>query len=360
MMQEKELIKKQIVKKIKAAGDILITSHIMPDGDNIGSVCALTGALRFCGYKVDCALFDAVPEILLFLPGSAEIKRLSDIDKKYDLLIVLDSSSVERTGVQDLSKYSNFVINIDHHVCNDNFGNINLVHTNYSSTTQIVFELIKKARLKLNQDIATCLYCGLMTDTVGFQTSNTDENVFKMAAALVKFGASPNYISREMFQNKSMKNIIMIGKTLSALNFIDNGLICWGKVDQKTIKEVGALPTDCFGIVNQMVSIKGVEVAILFNERADGKTVIDFRSKSFIDVNKIANAFGGGGHLRASGATNEGELNDIIAAVVNFAVEHIKNNYQSCFMKGTNAVEPHCSGQQKGPKTNTVVKSVGI
>ncbi len=337
-MHEKELIKKQIVKKIKAAGDILITSHIMPDGDNIGSVCALTGALRLSGYRADCALFDAVPEILSFLPGSAEIKNLSAIDKKYDLLIVLDSSSVERTGAQDLSKYSDFVVNIDHHVCNDNFGNINLVHTSYSSTSQIVFELIKKARLKINKDIAACLYCGLMTDTVGFQTSSTDENVFKMASALVKFGANPNHISREMFQNKSMKNIIMVGKTLSALNFIDNGLICWAKVDQKTIKEVGALPSDCFGIVNQMVSIKGVEVAILFNEHTGGKTIVDFRSKSVIDVNKIANAFGGGGHLRASGATIEGELNDIISAVVNFTVEHIKNNYQSPSMKGTNAV----------------------
>lgn len=359
-MQDKELIKRQIVKKIKAAGDILITSHIMPDGDNIGSVCALSGALRLSGYKVDCALFDAVPDILKFLPGASEIKKLAEIDKKYDLLIVLDSSSVDRTGVSDLGKYSDFVINIDHHVCNDNFGNINLLHTNYSSTAQIVFDLIKKARLKFNPEIATCLYCGLMTDTVGFQTSNTDENVFKMASALVKFGASPNHISREMFQNKSMKNIIIIGKTLSALNFIDNGLICWGKVDQKTIREVGAQPSDCFGIVNQMVSIKGVEVAILFNERADGKTVVDFRSKTVIDVNKIANAFGGGGHVRASGATIEGNLTDIISEVVNFAVEHIKTNYHQGLMKGTSAFESHGGGKQKGAKANPVVKSVGI
>mgnify|MGYP000855932043 CR=1 FL=1 len=359
-MQEKELVKRQIVKKIKAAGDILITSHIMPDGDNIGSVCALTGALRLSGYKVDCALFDAVPDILKFLPGSSDIKKLADIDRKYDLLIVLDSSSVDRTGVSDLGKYSDFIINIDHHVCNDNFGNINLVHTNYSATVQIVYELIKKARLKFNSDIATCLYCGLMTDTVGFQTSNTDENVFKMASSLVKCGASPNHISREMFQNKSMKNIIIIGKTLSSLNFIDNGLICWGKIDQKTIREVGALPSDCFGIVNQMISIKGVEVAILFNERPDGKTLVDFRSKTVIDVNKIANAFGGGGHLRASGATIEGNLNDIIAEVVNFAVEHIKTNYHSGLMKGTNTIESHSCGKQKGAKANTVVKSVGI
>jgi len=359
-MQEKELIKRQIIKKIKTAGDILITSHIMHDGDNIVSLCVERTGDNVKRYYVDCALFDAVPDILKFLPGSSEIKKLGEINKKYDLLIVLDSSSVDRTGVTDLSKYSDFVINIDHHVCNDNFGNINLLHTNYSATAQIVFELIKKARLKFNPEIATCLYCGLMTDTVGFQTSNTDENVFKMASYLVKYGANPNHISREMFQNKSMKNIIMIGKTLSALNFIDNGLICWGKVDQKTIKEVGALPTDCFGIVNQMVSIKGVEVAILFNEKADGKTIVDFRSKSFIDVNKIANAFGGGGHMRASGATIEGNLTDIISEVVNFSVEHIKTNYHTGLMKGTNNIESHGSGKQKGSKTNTVVKSVGI
>ncbi len=359
-MQEKELIKRQIVKKIRSAGDILITSHIMPDGDNIGSVCAFGRALRQSGYKVDCALYDAVPEIFTFLPGSEEIKSLDAINKKYDLLIVLDSSSAERTGISDLVRFSNFIINIDHHVCNDNFGNINLVHTNYSSTVQIVFDLIKKARLKFDSDIATCLYCGLMTDTVGFQTSNTDENVFKMAAALVKYGANPNYISREMFQNKSMKNIMIIGKTLSSLNFVNNGLICWGKVEQKTVKEVGAKPEDCFGIVNQMIAIKGVEAAILFNEREDGRTVVDFRSKSIVDVNRIANAFGGGGHLRASGATIEGELNDIIAAVINFTVEYIETNYNAYIMKGTNAVDSNCNGKQKGAKKDTVVKSVGL
>lgn len=359
-MQNRELVKRQIIKKIKSADNILITSHIMPDGDNIGSLLGLSTSLRLSGYSVDAALFDKVPDIFSFLPGVQNIGSLSEINKKYDLLIVLDSSSVERTGASDLKKYSDFIINIDHHVCNDNYGNINLLYTNYSATTQIVFEILKKGRFKINRDIATCLYCGLMTDTVGFQTASTDESVFKMAAALVKCGAEPNFVSREMFQNKSMKNIIIIGKTLSSLNFISNGSICWGKVDQKTVREVGALPTDCFGIVNQMVSIKGVEVAILFNEQADGRTVVDFRSKSIIDVNKIANYFGGGGHTRASGTTLNGGLNDIISEVVNYSSEYVKNNYQSNTMKGPDEIDTYGISKSKGAKTNTIRKSVGI
>jgi len=351
---------KLVIKKIKSSGKILLLSHVMPDGDNIGSLLGLYNSLKATGYNVTAANHDPVPRSFSYLPNSDKIKKLADINEKYDLLVVLDSSSVERTGAKDLAQYSDFVIDIDHHVSNDNFGALNIVYTDYSSTVQIVYELIKKARLRLDADVAACLYCGLMTDTVGFQTAATNESVFKMAAHLVALGASPNVTSREIFQNKSLASVIISGKTLSSMNFMNDGMICWSKVEQKTIKEANGTPGDSFGVVNQMLGIRGVEVAVVFHEQSENKVILDFRSKSIIDVNKVATHFGGGGHLRASGATVVGELNKVISEVMNFITDYIKTNYQVKETKGKSSIESISSGKPKSAKTPAVGESLGI
>lgn len=351
---------RQAAKKIREAGNILLVSHVMPDGDNIGSLLGMLNSLRLSGYDVDAANTDPVPAVFNFLHGAEGIMRLSDVERRYDLLIVLDASSVERTGAADLAKYSDFVINIDHHVCNDNFGDINIVFTDYSSTVQIVYELLRAGRFKMDAGVASCLYCGLMTDTVGFQTASTNESVFKMAAHLVSLGASPNSTSREIFQNRSLPSVVILGKTLSSLNFINNNTICWSKVEWKTVRDAGGGPGDSFGAVNQMLAIRGVEVAVLFHEQKDGKVILDFRSKSVIDVNKVANHFGGGGHMRASGATVTGELTSVISEVINYTVDYINNNYRVNTVKGKPSVEAISQSKPKSSKKTSIRESVGL
>ncbi|MEZ7893070.1 MAG: bifunctional oligoribonuclease/PAP phosphatase NrnA [Candidatus Wallbacteria bacterium] len=351
----------EVINKINSSKKILVVSHVRPDGDNIGSLSGFTAALALRGLNVTAANCDPVPHNFSFLPGSSNIIPLAQVKQKYDLLIVLDSSTVDRVGVSDLSLYSDFIINIDHHISNENYGNINLVFPEYSSTSQIVYEIIKTAKYKINSDIATCLYTGLMTDTVGFQTTSTNHDVFKMAAFLVKNGAKPNNICREIWQNKSLSNITILGKALSTLNFCNNGLICWNKIDQKMLRECKAQPSDVGGIINQMLSIKGVETAILFYEESADSVTIDLRSKSSFDVSKIATHFGGGGHLRASGATIKGALKNVITEVINYAMEELKNNFlNDKNMKGKKDFDTACCGKQKSERSRKIRESVGI
>lgn len=352
---------KEIVKKIKSSKKILITSHIRPDGDNIGSILGLYHSLDAAGCDVTTANFDPVPPAFMFLPGADRIKKLSDITEKFDLLIVLDSSSVDRTGLTDLSIYSDFMINIDHHVCNYFFGNLNLVASDYSSTAQIVYDLLKAGRLPMSDDVAICLFTGLFTDTGCFQNSSTNEKVFRMAADLAAKGANSNLVSREIFQNRSMTSVMISGKVLSSLNFLLDGKICWGKVDAATFHQFGGTYEDVMGIVNQMLSIRGVEVSILFSEQFN-KVLLDWRSKSVIDVNRVAVHFGGGGHLKASGATIPGTLETVVPQVIDFTVEYIKSNYLTKNGKGGVEIEQRGNGNCKRQckKTGPVRKSVGI
>jgi len=353
---------KQIVKKIKSSESILITSHIRPDGDNIGSMLGLYHSLRSSGFDVTVSNYDPVPPVFMFLPGADHIKPAAYISRKFDLLIVLDSSSVDRTGLTDLSKYSDYVINIDHHVSNFFFGHLNLVATDYSSTAQVVYDLLKTGKFPIDQESALCLFTGLFTDTGCFQNSSTSEKVFKMAADLTAKGANSNLISREIFQNRSMSSVMISGKILSSLNFLLDGKICWGKVDAAILHQYNGKYDDVFGIVNQMLSIKGVEVSILFSEQPMNKVLLDLRSKSVIDVCKVAEHFGGGGHLKASGATVSGTLETIVPQVIDYVIDYIKTNYQAKNVKGGFEIEQRGNGNCKRQckKTDPVGKSVGI
>lgn len=308
------------VKLIKESKKIAILSHIMPDGDNIGSCLALYNALIKLGKNVVLIQDDDIPEMYRFLKNSDRFVKPGE-NYSIDLVIVLDCGDIGRLGKSARYLENKDIINIDHHISNTEFGHHNIVDTSASATAELVYELINKLEIVLDKDICECIYTGIVTDTGQFQYSNTTSVTHKIAADLISNGVEPSKVYKAVYQNNSISKIKLIGKALSLMEFYYDNRIASIMLNKEVFESVGAKDEDTDGLINFARDIKGVEVALLFKETYDGKIKIGFRSKDFIDVNQIAQKFGGGGHIRAAGATVAGEIKSIkekiVEAVIN-------------------------------------------
>jgi len=314
------LIAEAVVELIKESSNIAILSHIMPDGDNIGSCLALYNALVKLGKNVIVALDDDVPEVYRFLKNSDHIVKPED-DHYLDLVIALDCGDTGRLGKSAKYLENNKIINIDHHVSNTNFGHYNIVDINASATAELVYELINKLKINLDKEICECIYTGIVTDTGLFQYSNTTSETHRIVADLISKGVEPAKVYKDIYQNNSLSKIKLLGEALRSIDLHYNNKIASIILKKELFEQVGAKDEESDGIINYARDMKGVEVALLFRETDDGKIKIGFRSKDFINVNEIAQKFGGGGHKRAAGATVVGEIREIkdkvLEAVIN-------------------------------------------
>jgi len=309
------LIGEAAVELIKESRNIAILSHIMPDGDNIGSCLALYNALVKLGKNVVVVLDDDVPEVYRFLKNSDQIVK-PECSYDLDLVVTLDCGDTGRFGKSAKYLESNKIINIDHHISNTNFGHYNIVDTNASATAELVYELIKKLEITLDKDICECIYTGIVTDTGQFQYSNTTSATHRIVAELISNGVEPAKVYKDIYQNNSLSKIKLLGEALSSIELHYNNKIASIILRKELFEKVGAKDEDSDGIINYARDIKGVEVALLFREIEDGKIKIGFRSKDFINVNEIAQKFGGGGHKRAAGATAVGDIRNIKDKVI--------------------------------------------
>lgn len=303
------MIYEQIIDVINKSSKIAVTSHVQPDGDNVGSSLALCLVLQKLNKQTAYIIDDNIPEVYRFLKGAKEVERLSSYaDLDYDLVISMDCGDLERLGkVKELAEKTR-LINIDHHISNTNFGDINLVEENASATAEIVYKLIKTMGVFIDKDIAECIYTGIVTDTGMFQYSNTSEETHSIAAELIIAGVSPSDIFNKVYQNSPKEKVLLMKEALKSLEFYNNDKISCITISKSQIDSIAKDDLDTEGIVNLARDIAGVEVAVFLKEKEPNVVKASLRSKSYVDVCAIAKEFGGGGHIRAAGCTLTGEL----------------------------------------------------
>jgi phosphoesterase RecJ-like protein len=303
------LIYEQIIDVINKSSKIAVTSHVQPDGDNVGSSLALCLALQKLGKQAMYVIDDNIPEVYRFLKGAREVDRLSSLTAlDYDLVIAMDCGDMERLGkVRQLAEKTR-LINIDHHISNTRFGEINLVEENASATAEIAYKLIKSMGIFIDRDIAECIYTGIVTDTGMFQYSNTSEETHSITAELIIAGVSPSDIFNKVYQNSPKEKVILMKEALKSLEFYNDDKVSCISISKAQIDNIAKEDLDTEGIVNLGRDIAGVEVSIFLKEKETNVVKVSLRSKSYVDVCVIAKDFGGGGHVRASGCTITGNL----------------------------------------------------
>lgn len=276
--------------------NFVITAHVNPDGDAIGSVLALYHGLIGIGKKVTCLIDDDLPDNFRFLTGHEKIERPTKEILGADLLIVLDASDFERVGhVRNVVDAP--VLNIDHHVSNNNFADFLYLDSQRAATGEIIFQLFNLMKIKFDKAIATSLYMAIATDCGFFRYANTTVFTMQYAAELMGYGAKPNLISEEL-EKKPLATIKALSKVLDSLEVFNKGRISCLCITPETVASCGSTE----GFIDFARIVDGVELAILIKYVDDACCRVSMRSKS-IDVSAIAVAFGGGGHKRAAGCT---------------------------------------------------------
>ncbi len=280
-------------------GSILILPHENPDGDALGSALALYLFLKKKGKNVSVGCKDKIPHFLDFIPHTEEIIKIPN-GKFYDIGIIVDSAGFHRAGA-DIRVAKK--IRIDHHIGGEFLSRYDYIDPKAPATASLVYELILAwDESAIDKEIATCLYTGLATDTGFFRYSNTNEYTFELAKRLVAQGADPNYIYRMFSERESFNKMKLISKVLETLSLYEEGLVAGITVYSRFFKETGTEYTDSEGLVNYPRSIEGVEVAFALIEKPEeGLWKVSLRSKESVDVSKIAERLGGGGHKYASG-----------------------------------------------------------
>jgi len=302
----------KINKELKATTRILVASHQNPEGDAIGSALALYHHWK-AEKEIQVFNEDKVPYFLSFLPGVELIKhKLTELKRNFEMVIVVDCANLSRVN-DNFSKFieGRKIINIDHHQTNSNFGMLNLVSAKASSTGEIIFELLKKSGKRLNPETAICLYTAISMDTGSFQYINTSYNSFKTATELVKLGAKPNQIARAVYHSHPPARLLLLCQVLATLKFSKDQKRADLTLSQDMYKKAQASPEMAEGFINYLTSIKGVEVAMLFRQVGKNQYKVTFRSMGKVNVARLAEELGGGGHHQASGATLNGNLEQI-------------------------------------------------
>ena len=294
----------QLEELIKNSKKILIVSHINPDGDAIGSVCSMyTTIYDNFKKKSDILVVGHLPNSYKFLPNIDKAEFKFDDSMVYDLVITLDVAALDRlSSAKILFEKAKATINIDHHKTNNEFGNINVVKGNASSTGEVLLEIYNEQNWKISLDSAIGLYTAILTDTGGFRYENTSENVFKSAAQLVKIGINPNEIYKHCYELKSKNFVMFQNYCINKAEFAHNDKIAYSTVYKRDIERFNGEEDFTEGLVEILRAIETTDIAFLAKEIDSKTTKISMRSKKS-DVAEICSVYGGGGHTFAAGCT---------------------------------------------------------
>ena len=311
-----EVTLKQAGEIILKAQNIVLSSHVNPDGDNVGSTLGLYHALKGTGKNIRILLDDDLPDNLGMMEGLELYQKPEKELENVDLLVILDVD-IDRIGrVRDAVKAP--VLNIDHHISNSKVCDYCYVDAKAAATAQIVYSLIKEMNVPFNQQCATCLYTGIASDTGFFRYSNTTPFTLRAAAELLEAGARPDKIS-EIFDQRSFSSVKAAGRAIDTIELHENGKIALMTVD-KALKESS---DNTEGFVNFARNIRGTDVAVMIKYADENVTRVSMRSKN-TNVSEIAQSIGGGGHIRAAGATVYKNLDEAREIVLNAIVEGMK------------------------------------
>ncbi len=303
----------KIKAEIEGVSTIAIAGHIRPDGDCVGSCLGLSQYLieNFPQLTEVTVYLEEVPGSYQFLKGADKIRNSYEDKKEYDLFIALDSGDKERLGkAQCYFDTAKKTLCIDHHISNKGYAKVNYIVPDASSTAEVIFDMIEQE--KITKEVAEALYMGIVHDTGVFQYSCTSPKTMRVAAVLMEKGIDFNRIIDETFNYKTYVQKQILGRALLESIMLLDGKCIVSAIRQKEFEFYNVKPSDLDGIVSQLRTTKGVEVAIFLYESNVQEYRVSMRSNGNVDVNEVACYFGGGGHVRAAGCTMQGSVYDVL------------------------------------------------
>jgi len=300
---------RDVIDLLNSSNSFCVGTHINPDGDGIGSMLAMKIALEAMGKKVVAFSQDQLPNTLAFLPRSESIVKSIADDAKFDAAIMVDCAEPERAG-KDFAKVvkDTKLVVIDHHIYHNITDAVLCLDDTAASAGAVVWRLLGRMGVKLNAEIAMCVYTTLVVDTGFFKYSSTTPEIFSLASDLVRAGADPWVVARHLEESYAEHRMHLLGEALKTLKLKVGGKFASMAVTQDMLKRTGASIADSDEFAIYPRSILGVEMAALYREFGDGKVKISLRSKSYVNVAEIAHRHGGGGHRNAAGFNIDGDL----------------------------------------------------
>ncbi|MCX7626252.1 MAG: bifunctional oligoribonuclease/PAP phosphatase NrnA [Candidatus Sumerlaeaceae bacterium] len=290
----------EICEVIRRHQEFLIVGHGRPDGDCLGSCLGLYAVLRQMGKDVRFFTPGPIQDFFSFLPYLGETITEHPAIRPGEIIIYVDCGDFER--VDEVFKPEGFIINIDHHLSNAFFGNLNWVDTEACAAGELIYRLALALGEPISPEAATCLFTAIMADTGGFRFSNTDRVTFETAAALVAAGANPAAIAEAVFENRKPRAVYITGVIYQTLKYEFDGRLVWNELRRDIYELAGGDEYEPEGLCSDLRGIAGVEVSVLFHETPDGWCRVGLRSKGRVNVSRLAQMLGGGGHHNASGA----------------------------------------------------------
>ncbi len=327
---------KKLFDIISTNQSFLITTHVNPDADAIGSEIAFLKMLTLLAKGSKIINHSAIPYNLKFLDSENVIQKYDPtLHDKYfnssDVLVALDFNRVDRivSMQKAFSESGKYKICIDHHQDPENFVDFQFIDNNYSSTGHIIYDFIKSTGIvKINKEIAAPIYAAIMTDTGSFRFERTNADLHRIIAELLDTGIDPTEIYNQIYDESKLSKIKLLGRCLMSLRLIYKNQIGYMNLTQDDFRELDALESDTDNFVNYILSIEGVKLGMLFIELQNGFKV-SFRSKGKLPVNKLAAIFGGGGHINAAGARfRDASLSAMMPKILSEAEIFFNNNIE--------------------------------
>ncbi|MFA9433428.1 MAG: bifunctional oligoribonuclease/PAP phosphatase NrnA [Deltaproteobacteria bacterium] len=318
-----------IAQELKNNERFLLATHVNPDGDAIGSLGALALVLEGMGKQVVAYCQDEVPEFLRFLPYADRIVReISGLDR-FEVAVVLDCGAFDRIGsAVEVLQHVGKIIHIDHHSSSGDFGQLNLVRPECSSTAEILYEIFQAIPVSLTPEVAENIYTAILTDTGSFRFANTTARTLAIAAEMVSLGVAPEKVAGEIYDSMSPERIELLARSLNTLTLRSNGRVAAMHVSRRMLEETGTSLIDTDGFVNYPRAISTAEIAIFFRELAADEVNVSLRSRSGHDVAEFARIHGGGGHHNAAAFRLGGSLSEVVEKVLTEAGEFIVGGRQ--------------------------------
>lgn len=310
----------QLDISIKNSKNILLVSHINPDGDTLGSMCGMYHLIKD-NYKKksDMVIVSKLPSVYEFLPEINNAKFIEDMDlsREYDLVINLDVASIDRCdNAKILFEKANTTFNIDHHETNNSYAEFNIIKPFASATGEVLYEIAKELEWKILQESAICLYTAILTDTGGFRFSNTSQKTMTYAGELLSFGVEPSEVFQKCYESQSKDMVLFQSYCVNKAKFTDDDKIAYTVVYKKDLEKFNYNGDDFTdGLTEKLRAIKTTQVAFVVKELNANTSKVSMRSRTK-DIAKVCSAFGGGGHKLAAGAVIKADVETSVQMIL--------------------------------------------
>ncbi len=304
----------RIAEAICARQRFVVSSHARPDGDAIGSQLAMAYALRALGKEVHVVNADPAPPPLQAFPGVTDIEIAMSVEGDFDAAIIMECGDLGRTGVAGLDRF--FVINIDHHPGNTEYGQVNWFDPAAAACGEMVFDLVLALGVPLSREIATHVYLAILTDTGSFHYSSISPRTFDICRQALEAGVDPVSVARNVYDSNHMGRLRLFGSVLGGMQVDESGRIAVVYLNHTMAREAGGTYEDTDGLINLPLTVKDIQAVIFFKEVQGDEYRVSMRSKGAIDIAAVAKAYGGGGHKNAAGCSATGPLDSLRHAIV--------------------------------------------